>query len=166
MSKIFIFSGSPQSGKDTFINFVKEYSEEEVISFSSIDYIKWLCETHLNISTKEKTPKLRKFLSEFKKILTEYNDFPFNQCVGAIEGIQENQHLVLQIREKSEIDKIKKLYPETLVVLVQAGDIKPYGNPSDDNVNEIEYDVVIYNYGDLGDLSKTAKWFTKAYIYE
>jgi len=163
--KIIILNGQAASGKDTFVNFVKSY-HPDTHNFSSIDYIRWLSETYLDVDTKTKDAKLRLFLSEFKRILADYNDLPFKQCVRAIESLKDGQALFLHIREVSEIAKIKDLYPETLLVFVQAGDIKVIGNDSDDKVNEIEYDVTIFNYGSLSDLSSTAKWFTKTYILD
>jgi hypothetical protein len=158
---------APRSGKDTFIKFIQQFSEEEVLSFSSVDYIKYLTEKHLDININNKTPELRKFLSEFKRILTEYNDYSFKSCVNAIESLQENQHLILQVRELSEIEKIKKAYPNVVVVSVERDTVPDvFGNKSDDEVKGIQPDLVIYNYGSLIDLSKTAQWFVSRYIHE
>lgn len=164
MSKVFVINGSPLGGKDTFINFVKTYYED-TLNFSSVDYIKWLSHKHLGINVKNKNEKLRQFLSEFKRILTEYNDFPYQQCKMAIESLEENQVLFLHIREKEEIEKVKRDFPNVKVVFVEGKDeCKSYGNKSDDLVKEIEADIIIHNDSTLAELSKTAKWFTQTYI--
>jgi len=163
MSKVYVINGSPESGKDTFVSFVKTY-HEDTLNFSSVDYIKWLSHKHLGINVNQKTPKLRKFLSDFKKILTEFNDFPYQQCKMAVESLEEGQVIFLHIREKEEIDKIKSDFPETKVVLVSNGQEDEFGNESDDKVNLIDYDIIIHNDTTIEELSKTAKWFVQRYI--
>lgn len=163
MNKVFLISGSPAAGKDTFINLCKTY-DENILNFSSVDYIKWLSHKYLDIDTKKKTPELRKFLSEFKRILTEFNDYPFQQCVKAIETLEEEQSIFIHVREKSEMDKIKKLFPQTKIVYVEGLESVVYGNFSDDNVKDIEADIIIHNNSTLQELSKTAKWFVKTYV--
>ena len=163
MNKVYCILGSPRGGKDTFVNFVKSYYED-TLNFSSVDYIKWLSHKHLGINVNKKDDKVRKFLSEFKRILTEYNDFPYQQCKLAIESLEENQVIFLHIREKEEIDKVKKDFPQTKVIFVDNGEIKSHGNDSDDKVTDVEPDIIIYNDRTLEDLSKTAKWFTQTYI--
>lgn len=162
-NNVWVVVGSPFSGKDTFVNFVKSY-HEDTLNFSSVDYIKWLAHKHLDINVKEKSTKLRKFLSEFKRILSEYNDFPYQQCKKAIESLEPEQVIFLHIREKEEIDKVKNDFPQTKIVFVDNGKGGNYGNSSDDRVKEIEADVIIHNDSDLANLNKTAKWFTQTYI--
>lgn len=165
MNKVFICTGTGRSGKDTFVNFVKQYYPD-TLNYSSVDFIKWLSHTYLDIDVKNKTPELRKFLSEFKRILTEYNDYPTKQCLAAIETLEPEQIIFLHIREQEEINKIKEAYPETKVVYVERNIDVVYGNDSDDKCKEINADIVIHNDSDLIDLSKTAKWFVERFILE
>lgn len=162
-NNVWVVVGNPCGGKDTFVNFVKSYYED-TLNFSSVDYIKWLSHKHLGIDVNKKDRKLRKFLSDFKNILTEYNDFPYQQCKLAIETLEENQVLFLHIREKEEIEKVKRDFPQTKVIYVNNGSSEVYGNDSDDKMNEIEPDIIIHNDSTLAELSKTAKWFTQTYI--
>lgn len=164
-SKIFILAGTGRSGKDTFIKFIQEYSEEEVLSFSSIDYLKWVSKKFLDVDVDNKTPELRLFLSEFKRILTEYNDLPYKQCCTAIDSLDDNQHVFIQIREGEQIEKLKAQYPQALVVGVSRDDVvSHYGNKSDDESNKVNLDVEVFNNGNLTDLSNTAKWFCQRFI--
>lgn len=164
MNKIFVILGKPQSGKDTFVNFIKSY-HEDTLNFSSVDYIKWLSDKFLGVDVKNKDHKTRKFLSEFKRILVEYNDFAYVQCKSAIDTLQEGQVLFLHIREESEITKLQSEYPELKVVYVEGENSNlTYNNDSDDaDMNKLA-DIVIHNTGGLMELNKTAKWFVETYI--
>lgn len=170
MNKLFVISGKGSSGKDTFVNFIKNYCSQDlkVTNFSSIDYMKWIAKNFLNINVDLKSHKLRKFLSEFKRILTEFNDFPFKRCCDIIDGAESDEILFLHIREKSEIEKLKVKYPNLMVIYVDNNQIISYGNDSDDKCDEVVdiADVIIYNEGTLEDLNSTVKWFVKTYIYE
>jgi len=167
MKRAFLIYGSPRSGKDTFVNFCKTY-DEDILNFSSVDYIKWLCHKQLDIDVNNKTPELRKFLSDFKKILSEYNDYPAQQCIKAIETLEPNQSIFIHVREKSEMDKIKSAFPETKIVMVtnNQNEVEKsyFGNDSDDKIKEIHPDIVIFNDSTLEELSKTARWFVQTQI--
>lgn len=165
MNKVFIINGSPRSGKDTFINFVKTYYPD-TINFSSVDFIRWLSVKYLNFNDKVKDAKSRKFLSEFKRILTEYNDFPFEMCCSAIESSNYDSVIFLHIRELSEIEKIKAKYDNVKIVYVDRENNTVYDNKSDDEVRQVKdiSDVIIHNGDTLEELNKTAKWFVERFI--
>ncbi len=163
---IFIINGSPRSGKDTFVKFVQTYYPN-TINFSSIDFIRWLSVKYFNFNDKVKDEKSRKFLSGFKRILTEYNDFPFNMCCSAINDKNSNEVIFLHIRELSEIEKLKNIYNDIKVVYVDKETDNEYiGNNSDDNVYQVKEisDIIIHNDNSLEELNKTAKWFVERYI--
>lgn len=164
-TRVFAITGSPQAGKDTFVNFVKTYYPQ-TINFSSVDYIRWISEKFFNLDCNDKNEKYRRFLSGFKQLLTDYNDFPFEQCASMIEDKDKDELLFLHIRELSEIVKLKERYPELAIIYVDNDNDKVYGNASDDetkNVFEIA-DLVIHNYDGLEELSTTAKDFVKWFV--
>lgn len=163
--KVFVISGSPRSGKDTFVKFVQTY-HPETINYSSVDYIRWLATKYLNFNDKVKDNKGRKFLSEFKKILTDYNDFPFELCKSVV--YEHPEHVIfLHVREISEIDKLKNEFP-LKVIYVTNNNYKMYNNDSDDNQIDVMNisDVIIHNDSSLEELNKTAKWFVETFILE
>lgn len=163
--EIYVITGSPQSGKDTFVNFVKTYYPQTV-NFSSVDYIRWISEKFFNLDCNNKDEKYRKFLSNFKGILTEYNDFPFEQCASVIENKGEGDLLFLHIREESEILKLKERCPELAIIYVYKENDKVYNNSSDDETKTVFdiADLVIFNNDGLEELSATAKDFVKWFV--
>lgn len=72
--QIVIINGTGGSGKDTFVQFCSKYNK--VMNFSSIDKVKEIA--RLIGWDGKKTEKDRKFLSDLKKLTTEYNDMAFN----------------------------------------------------------------------------------------
>lgn len=153
--KIFIMNGSGASGKDTVAEIIKKYFP--IIKYSSIDGVKEYAKT-MGWEGK-KTEKDRKFLSELKRILIEYNDFPYKDVSNVIEDFLQDfcpkQICVIDIREADEIDKIKKHFKDCniITILIRTSRVeKIISNDSDKNVEEYNYDYIIENNGTLKDL--------------
>lgn len=159
---IYIINGRPRSGKDTFVEYVGEYTD--IINYSSIDCVKELAMRVGWDGGKE--PKDRAFLSDMKHLLIKYNNFPTKKCVDKAFNFLHSSNakfLFLHVREPEEINKLKKeILKETdfvRTVLVERPGIDDVGNSSDDDVGNYKYDIYVYNDGTLSDFKKKAKDF-------
>ena len=107
--QVFIINGSGGVGKDTFVELVSKYSG--VRNFSSVDEVKSFAK--MMGWNGEKDEKSRKFLSDLKDILTEYNDKPFKyleSCVNRFLKDSQNEFCFLHITEKHEIQRAKEAF--------------------------------------------------------
>ena len=93
--KVFVINGAPGSGKTTFEKFIQEeYSDCAIIS--TVDYVKTVAKYVGWDGTK--TLKNRKFLSDLKDLLTEWEDIPFISTVEKCKEYDYIEHyLVLRI---------------------------------------------------------------------
>lgn len=166
MTKIFIVNGYPGSGKTTFENLcVLNYNKDKgkVRVLSSIDIVKKIAKSCGYKG--EKTPESRKFLSEFKRILTEYNDLPYRSVIKEVrnfikENLETDNIIFIDCREKDQIDRfVKSLHAKTL--LIKRNEVKNdfFSNPSDALVMDYKYDITILNNAGLNDLEKSALTF-------
>lgn len=145
MKKVVIINGKGGVGKDTLCSFIaNKYS---VMNVSSITPIK-------NIAMQigwngEKNNKSRKLLSDLKKIATEYNDFPNLYLLGEYKRFLQSNHdiLFVHIREKEQIEHfINTVQCKVITLLIkQKSKTESYGNNSDDNVEDFNYDYVYHN---------------------
>jgi len=143
---VIIINGTGCAGKDTLCEIAAKYFRVKIIS--AIDPIKGIAETYG--WNGEKDAKARKFLSDLKQIFVEYNDLPteylYNQYKLFLEA--EEDILFVHIREGKEIDKFKKLVNIKCVTLLidrNIGDNQEWGNSSDDNVRNYNYDYYYMN---------------------
>ena len=171
--KVFIINGSGGVGKDKFIEAVQRNVDAEYIvkSYSSVDKVKEIAmAAGWNGS---KTERDRKFLSDLKRITTEYNEMPLNDMVEFADEFMNsnpvyNKILFLHIREpieiKKAIDAFKKYNAET--VLVTRGSVEHItSNDSDRSVFDYTYDIIIQNDDSLSDLEDSAVVFINEFIY-
>lgn len=173
--KIIIINGYPRSGKDTFIDICNELIDGSTVSrVSIIDYVKGVAASRCGW-TGEKTPKDRKFLCDFKKLLTEYNDLPLRRVNDVVQSFvsEKNVHKILFVtmREKVDIEKFKKTWPQAETLFISRREAKKEyeqlnnneRNSADSDVDEAyaaeNYDHFIYNSGGLDDLRAEAKAF-------
>lgn len=155
--KIYIINGSGGVGKDTFVNMVSETAPCPVMNFSSVDKIKEIAKT-VGWSG-GKTEKDRKFLSDLKLLCTDYNDMPFNSIKNKVEEFMGNDAgmLFIHIREPNEIQRAKVAF-NAMTILVKRDSVKQItSNMADSGVFDYDYDIVVYNDGDLSDLRLTAE---------
>ena len=85
MVNVVIVNGFPRSGKDTFVNFCKEKLGAFGVSVSTVDFVKYLAAQ--SGWDGSKTPENRKFLSDLKDLLTEWNDVPWKKVEEVFETI-------------------------------------------------------------------------------
>lgn len=101
----------------------------------------------------DKTLKGRKLLSDLKQALIQYNDLPTTYVTSQLDFFlndAQKQVLFVHIREPEEIEKFKKIVVSrgcicyTLLIITPKITI-PFGNTSDDNVQDYTYDFIYNN---------------------
>lgn len=168
MINVVVVNGMPRSGKDTFVGFCLDSLKEFGFAFSTVDCIK-------EIATQcgwngEKTPKDRKFLSDLKDLLTEWNDVPYQSirreiakiCLIAEQyNISHDKFTVfIHCREPEEIQRFVDEY-NAITVLLRRPDVEnnEQSNHADMKVFEYSYDYEIINDEGLDELRDAAKAF-------
>lgn len=159
--QIVIINGMARSGKDTFVNICDNYVN--VKNVSSVDKIKEIAR-RLGWQG-EKTNASRKFLSELKRITTEYNDFAFEEITREVKRFyRDNKHdiLFIHIREPHEINKLirylnKNCFTSYCTLFIENNNVEQITtNTSDENVYDYAYDYWVCNNGTLSELDECA----------
>ena len=161
---IIIVNGAGGSGKSTFEEFVTNYlaPQGKKVSVTSMAfYPKIVAEFAGWEGGKEL--KDRKFLSDLKLALAEWDDSPYKYVKTdiCIARERDNSEIIfVDAREADDIDRIKNDYENVVTVLVKRDTkIEKYGNVADDNVYNYNYDYIIENTGTLDDLWEAAQLF-------
>lgn len=146
---VFVINGPGGVGKDTLCNMAaKHYRVRNVSSITPIKNVAALCGWG-----GEKNDRARKFLSDLKSLMIEYNDYPTAWVLEEYRRFKESDDEILfvHIREGGEIKKfVNGTNGEALTILVRGGQrfrrrSPTYGNASDDDVENYRYDYVFYN---------------------
>lgn len=167
MLKTVIINGTGGSGKDTFVELCKEYVEKMdnyyIYNRSSVDKIK---EAAVIVGWDgSKTERDRKFLSDLKILVEEYNDNNFQymkeqyEKIKLTDDIYRNSILFLHIREPKEIQRVKEAFNAITLFIKNDNVANITSNMADANVKNYEYDIVIDNSGSLEELAYKAKEF-------
>ncbi len=142
---VIIINGNGGVGKDTLCDFAN--SKYKTMNISAITPIKNIALEHGWRG--EKDPRSRKFLADLKKTFVDYNDLPCTYLTQKYEEFLENdcEILFVHIREGEEIDKFKEKVSTPCITLLirREGILKSWGNASDDNVENYNYDYVYRN---------------------
>lgn len=156
MKQIIIINGTGGSGKDTFAEFCSKYGK--VMNFSSIDKVKEIA--RLIGWDGQKTEKDRKFLSDLKRLTTDYNDMAFNSITEAVAQFENSNDeiLFIHIREPEEIQRAASVFNAKTLLVKRAGLSNIQTNYSDANVDNYPYDYIIEN-TTLEELNNTALHF-------
>lgn len=173
MVKIVIVNGKPGAGKSEFERLCKEQCN--FFSFtrgfvgghdllvditSTVDFVKEIAYDCGWDGTK--TLKNRKFLSDLKALLTEWDDVPLKVIECRAKNLPSvNDWIVfVDCREPKEIEKFKEHFNAT-TVLVRRDSVENEvtSNDSDANVFNYDYDLTIHNNSDIIDLENKAKKF-------
>lgn len=156
--RIIVINGTGGCGKDTFVSYVTKYSK--VYNFSSIDKVKEVA-TIIGWDG-QKTEKDRKFLSDLKKITTEYNDMAFNSIKEAINNFNnsDDEIMFIHIREPKEIKRVVDNFGAKTLLIKRCGYNNITSNVSDADVENYNYDYIIYN-DTLENLENSAKKFAE-----
>lgn len=156
--QIVIINGTGGSGKDSFVTLCSEFTK--VINFSSVDKVKEVAKV---IGWDGgKTEKDRKFLSDLKKLTTEYNDMAFNSTKEAVANFKKSDAniLFIHIREPEEIKRSADAFKAKTLLIKRAGLTNIATNYSDANVDNYPYDFIIEN-TTLEGLKLSAKEFAQ-----
>lgn len=158
-----------RSGKDTFVHFCQQHRRFHSLNISTVDFVKEVATICGWDGTK--TLQNRKFLSDLKDLLTEWNNVPFKKVVEQIENYKatlrsydfdpDKEGLVfIHCREPEEIQKfVDALGAQTLLIRRPDVENNATSNHADANVFDFDYDYTITNDGSLDDLSVQAKLF-------
>lgn len=160
MVKVIIVNGAPGAGKSTFEEMCAIYAENEwqnkirVDITSTVDFVKDIAKQCGWDGTKDL--KNRKFLSDLKDLLTEWNDVPFKkieQKIKLLEIWHENWIMFVDCREPAEIQKFKdKLNALTVLIRREQVENEETSNHADAEVFNFDYDLTIWNNSDKIDL--------------
>ena len=110
----------------------------------------------------EKTLENRKFLSDLKDLLTQWDDVPYKMIVERIKNlsITEDWLVFVDCREPAEIQKLKeRLNATTVIIRREEVENNEVSNHADADVFYYDYDLTIENNSDIIDLEKKAKDF-------
>ena len=170
--KIIIINGKGGCGKDTFVTMCRDVlGAERIFNISTVDFVKEVAIMCGWDGTK--TPKNRKFLSDLKDLLTEWDDVPLKKimadavsCSACAEVLGELDKSVLFIhcREPKEIKKLVHAFQDdvtTLLIRREAAENVQQINHADNEVLNYEYDYVIPNNGTLSELRARAGMFLR-----
>ena len=176
--KIVIINGTGGSGKDTFVTMCKDaLGEDRVLNISTVDFVKEVADFCGWDGTK--TSKNRKFLSDLKDLLTEWDNIPFNKVVDDIDawayeriadGEYEQSLVFVHCREPKEIEKFAEHYNiddekiTTLLIRREVAENVQQINHADNDVLNYSYDYTIYNNYSLSALRAQAEIFLREYL--
>ena len=157
---IFITNGMARSGKDTFAEYLNDFVP--TLKYSSIDKVKDIAKQCGWDGTKDE--KSRKFLSDLKVLTSQFNDMPFQAIKTVVEQFKEDKEkriLLIDIREPTEIEKVKKTF-NAKTILIKRNSVKNItSNMVDANVFNYKYDYIIENNGTLDEFYWTVYKFVK-----
>lgn len=159
-----IVGGFPRSGKSTFVSYCKEIiGENYTLDISTVDLVKHLAALAGWDGTK--TPKNRKFLSDLKQLLIEWDDVPYKDVIRTAQnardeldayGVNHTLYVFVQCREPEEIQKfVDRVGAHT--VFVSREDHEMPTNESDITTYKYNYETTIFNNGDLDQLKLCAQ---------
>ena len=165
--RIIVINGSGGKGKDTFIEFVSDelmkQKGETIINFSSVDRVKSMA--RIGGWDGGKSEKDRKFLSDLKDLLTEYNDRPYKDIEAKVNIFEKDscpaKILFIHIREPKEIQRVVDNFGAKTLLVKNNNIPDIITNNGDSNVYNYNYDLVIDNNGKLDDLYISAQVFVE-----
>lgn len=181
MVKVCVINGMPMSGKTTFeeicsdicypfavepTNHVPGFSKGRVLRIdicSTVDFVKVVARQCGWDGTK--SLKNRKFLSDLKDLLTEWDDVPFKRIearakIRAKSAADIDWILFVDCREPAEIQKLKEhLNATTVLIRREEVENNETSNHADANVLNYNYDLTIWNNSDIMNLQTEAEKF-------
>lgn len=159
--KVIIVNGSPRSGKSLFCEFCREQLNGWGYEYSTVDFVKQIaCYCGWDGT---KSLQNRKFLSDLKDLLTEWNDIPYKKVTDEIQKVLKRYKTLeidtdkliffIHCREPKEIQKfVDRMGAKTLIVRRLEAEEQKQSNHADSNVFNYDYDYVICNNGTKDDL--------------
>lgn len=165
--KIFVVNGLPQAGKTTFERACAKHYSGEVKIVSTVDFVKYVAAICGWDGTK--TPQNRKFLSDLKALLLEWNDVPWKKVVSELKIFAEEERshkyetiVFIDSREPMEIARFsRELNAESILITRPDLHVEAQSNSSDANVFNYDYDYIISNDGTVAEWEEKAELFLK-----
>ena len=153
MKQVLIINGAGGVGKDFLCDCLRDKYGVQVVS--SIDPVKAIALQCGWDGVKDL--RSRKFLSDLKRVITDYSDYLTDYMVDAYHAFLDSTDdlLFFHIREPGEIAKLVARIPEahTLLVRTHRAVTLATGNASDDLIEQYSYDSIFYNDGDAEEAS-------------
>ena len=168
---IYVINGSAQSGKDTFCQMVSKFTGENFTKvFSTVELVKQAARDFGWDG--EKTARARKFLSDLKDLLTDWDDIPYKDIERKIRsanadweyfGIDTSRCAIfVMCREPEEIRKfVDRMGARTILIRRREAEDRSASNHADAEVLNYKYDIEIENNGSLKDLAFEALKFVE-----
>lgn len=167
--KIVIVNGAPGSGKTSFESFCQDKMGDYCQIRSTVDLVKEIALFYTGWNG-EKDLKSRKFLSDLKDLLSQFNDVPFKDIIRFKDvwedelymySVKERPHvLFVDSREPEEIMRFKReLGAVTVLIRRASAEMAETSNHADANVLNCDYDYEIDNNGSLDELRAKAVEF-------
>lgn len=154
-NKIIVINGMGTSGKSTFVTLCKEINNH-VVEISTIDFVKSIAK--LCGWDGIKTEKNRRFLSDLKDLISDWDDVP-NKKIDEYILNHSNQIIFINAREPENIDYFKNKYNATTCIVKNNRVKNITTNHADMNVFNYNYDMTIENNGTIEELFQKAKEF-------
>lgn len=173
MVKVVVVNGRPGAGKSEFERLCAEKCSifNRVEGFVPGNYL-WIDITSTIDFVKEvalfcgwdgvKTLENRRFLSDLKDLLVNWDDVPYKMIVNHIQKLPTIQDWIVFVdcREPSEIQKLKeRLNATTVLIRRESVESNEVSNHADADVFYYDYDLTIYNNSDIIHLENEAKKF-------
>lgn len=165
--KVIVVNGVARSGKDSFVDYCLKELAPNGAKWSSVDFVKDVAKYCGWDGVKDE--KGRKFLSDLKDLLTDWNDVPMKKLSEAVRNMKhmelktkQPQFLFVFVREPREIAKIVDKFGAITVCIrrTEAEKVTP-NNHADIEVLCYEYNFYIDNNEDLEHLKLAAKTFSE-----
>lgn len=161
MKQVLIINGSGGVGKDTFVNLLNKYKK---VIHRSIAYPAKEIAKQIGWDGSSKTEKDRKFLSDIKVIVGNYNDGNYKYIQDEYKKFCQDkitEILCIDMREKADIERAVKDFGAKTVLITRKQVKHITSNMADKQVFDIEYDYRIENDGTLKDLDRKAFEFSR-----
>lgn len=170
MVKVIIVNGMPGAGKTLYEQYCIQALEKSKkgigVIRSSVDYVKEVAK-YCGWDG-GKTLKNRKFLSDLKRILAEWNDSPFwsvKEYATLLAEDKNNYVLFVDSREPAEIERFKReLNAFTLLIRRPSIESNETSNISDAGVFDYDYDLTVWNEYGEEEFKMMAEYFIENYL--
>lgn len=171
--QVVVINGKPTVGKDSFVELCQKHLLW-CLNVSTVDCVKDLARWCGWDGTKD--DRNRKFLSDLKDLLTNWDNVPFKKVCEAIESFEKKALLhdfptedvlcFVHCREPQEIQKfVDKYNAITLLIRRDSAEHAKASNHADESVLDYGYDFVVNNNSTLEKLEEMAIFFLKELGY-
>ena len=168
---VLIVNGVPDAGKNTFAETLSKLCNGNLVSYSSIDWVKEKAYELGWDGIKDK--KGRQLLNDIKLATIAYADIPTRKVMEEIaKYLVDVAFMCVDVREPDEIRKLKRACASydiscfTVLIENNVAEQKRQDdgidNPADSNTHEIPYDIVMKNNGSKDEFQKITKTLFEA----